>query len=343
MKSSLHVGNNIEIAKIELQKGNLVAIPTETVYGLAANAFDIQAVAKIFEAKNRPTFDPLIIHTDSIDKIKNWTTDFPSWAEELANHFWAGALTLLLPRKSIIPDLVTSGLPHVAVRIPNHKLTLELLKNLDFPLAAPSANPFGYISPTTANHVFEQLGEKVSYILDGGNCKIGVESTIIGKENGKLTVFRKGGIAIEELEKVVGKLIVKEHSNSNPHSNQKENKELTKVASSGMLLSHYAPKIKMRLGNINEMIKEYNTEYNLSKEIKMSEIGILSFTKMYEKIPQKNQFILSKEGNFSEAAQNLFSHMRELDKLAIKIILAELLPEQELGRAINDRLRRAAY
>ncbi|WP_338769203.1 L-threonylcarbamoyladenylate synthase [Bernardetia sp. ABR2-2B] len=325
------IGSNIKIAKENLEKGSLVAIPTETVYGLAANAFDIKAVAKIFEAKNRPTFDPLIVHTDSIDKIKSWTTDFPSWAEELGKHFWAGALTLLLPRKPIIPDLVTSGLPHVAVRIPNHSLTLELLKSLDFPLAAPSANPFGYISPTTANHVFEQLGEKVSYILDGGSCQIGVESTIIGEENGQLTVFRKGGIAIEELEKVVGKLIVKEHSNSNPHSDKKE---LTKVASSGMLLSHYAPKIKMRLGNIEQMLKE-----NISN----NEIGILSFNKTYNQIPTQHQFVLSEKGDFSEAAQNLFSHMRELDKLNIKIILAELLPEKELGRAINDRLRRAAY
>jgi len=332
------IGSDIKTAQQNLEKGNLVAIPTETVYGLAANAFDIKAVAKIFEAKNRPTFDPLIVHTDSIDKIKSWTTDFPSWAEELGNYFWAGALTLLLPRKAIIPDLVTSGLPHVAVRIPNHELTLELLKSLDFPLAAPSANPFGYISPTTANHVFEQLGEKVSYILDGGKCKIGVESTIIGEENGKLIVFRKGGIAIEELEKVVGKLIVKEHSNSNPHSANKQ-KELTKVASSGMLLSHYAPKIKMRLGNIEEMIKEYLP----NNELQLNEIGILSFTKKYNQIPLKNQFILSEKGDFSEAAQNLFAYMRELDKLNIKIILAERLPEKELGRAINDRLRRAAY
>jgi L-threonylcarbamoyladenylate synthase len=337
------IGSNIKIAKENLEKGNLVGIPTETVYGLAANAFDIPAVAKIFEAKNRPTFDPLIVHTDSIDKIKNWTSDFPAWAEELGNHFWAGALTLLLPRKAIIPDLVTSGLPHVAVRIPNHELTLELLKSLDFPLAAPSANPFGYISPTTAMHVFEQLGEKVSYILDGGSCKIGVESTIVGIENGKLTVFRKGGIAIEELEKIVGKLIVKEHSNSNPHSTQTKNKnqekELTKVASSGTLLSHYAPKIKMRLGNIEQMVKEYESNNEITNE----EIGILSFTKRYNQIPIKNQFILSEKGDFSEAAQNLFSYMRELDKLPIKVILAELLPEKELGRAINDRLRRAAY
>ncbi|AFM03484.1 translation factor SUA5 [Bernardetia litoralis DSM 6794] len=331
MNKKTSIGNDIKIAKENLEKGNLVAIPTETVYGLAANAFDIHAVAKIFEAKNRPTFDPLIVHTDTIDKIKNWTIDFPIWAEELGKHFWAGALTLLLPRKSIIPDLVTSGLPHVAVRIPNHKLTLELLQHLDFPLAAPSANPFGYISPTTANHVFEQLEGKVSYILDGGSCKIGVESTIVGEENGKLTVFRKGGIAIEELEKVVGKLIVKEHSNSNP--NQK------KVASSGMLLSHYAPKIKMRLGNIEEILNEYQS----NQELESNEIGILSFYEKYNQVPVQNQFVLSKKQDYSEAAQNLFSYMRELDKLNIKIILAELLPEKELGRAINDRLRRAAY
>ena len=352
MKLLSTIGKDLKIAKKELQNGNLVAIPTETVYGLAANAFDIEAITKIFEAKNRPTFDPLIVHTDSIDKIKSWTNDFPNWAEELGNNFWAGALTLLLPKKSIIPDLVTSGLSHVGVRIPNHNLTLELLKSLDFPLAAPSANPFGYISPTTANHVFEQLGEKVSYILDGGNCKIGVESTIIGEENGKLTVYRKGGITIEELEKIVGKLIVKEHSNSNPQTTKNSDQELdksstkkekfTKVASSGMLLSHYAPKIKMRLGNIEQMISEYESKLK-SEKIQNSEIGILSFTRTYTQIPIQNQFILSKKGNFSEAARNLFSYMRELDKLNIKIILAEQLPEQELGKAINDRLRRAAY
>src|ERR1700739_1413980 len=160
------IGIDIEKAKQILQQGGLVAIPTETVYGLAANALDEKAVLKIFEAKNRPHFDPLIMHTNSVRKIMKYINDFPEWAEKLANAFWPGALTLLLPKKSTVPDIVTSGLAQAAVRIPNHPLTLQLLSGIDFPLAAPSANPFGYVSPTTAAHVAAQLQDKVDYIVD---------------------------------------------------------------------------------------------------------------------------------------------------------------------------------
>lgn len=313
------IGTDITTAIRHLEAGELVAIPTETVYGLAGNALDENAVAKIFKTKNRPTFDPLIVHTDSIEKIQDFVTAMSSEALLLANHFWAGALTLLLPKKSIIPDLVTSGSPLVAIRIPNHPLTLNLLKNLAFPLAAPSANPFGYISPTTALHVAAQLGDKIPYILDGGECALGLESTIIGFEDGLPTIYRKGGISVEVIEKLIGKVQVKTFSTSNPQA-------------PGMLKSHYAPRIPLILGDIDKLIPQY----------KNRKIGILSFQKYFTQIPNNQQINLSASGDLEEAAKRLFAAMRQLDQLNLDIILAELLPEKGLGRAINDRLKRAA-
>jgi L-threonylcarbamoyladenylate synthase len=310
--------SGIELAEKLLREGNLVAIPTETVYGLAANALDIKAVAKIFEAKNRPTFDPLIIHTDSIEKIKSWVTDFPEKAQQLAQHFWPGSLTLLLPKAAIIPDLVTSGLDRVAVRIPNHPLTLSLLEKLDFPLAAPSANPFGYISPTKAEHVTAQLGDKVSLVLDGGSCEVGIESTIVGFEQEKAIIYRLGGISVEAIEQIIGAVEIRPHSSSNPNA-------------PGMLESHYAPRKPFCLDK--EKLKQYPSE----------RVGILVFSQTLENIPLENQKILSPNGSYWEAAQNLFALMRELDEMPhIEVIFAELLPEENLGRAINDRLRRAS-
>jgi len=311
------IGTDIHIAKSFLEKGELVAIPTETVYGLAGNAFDVQVVAKIFAVKNRPTFDPLIVHTHHLSKVSEFVSDFPKKAQILAQHFWAGALTLLLPKKDIIPDLVTAGLPTVAIRIPQHQLTLALLESLPFPLAAPSANPFGYISPTTAQHVAAQLGEKIPYILDGGSCKVGIESTIIGFENEEVIIYRLGGLSVEDVEQVIGKVIVKTHSTSNPNA-------------PGRLESHYAPKKPLYLDK--KILEKFAPE----------EIGVLSFSEYLPHIPQVNQCILSPERNFIEAAQNLFSMMRKLDAMPIKVIFAELLPEESLGRAINDRLRRAS-
>jgi len=301
------IGIDIEKAKQILQEGGLVAIPTETVYGLAANALDKDAVLKIFEAKNRPHFDPLIIHTNSIEKVKNYINDFPQWAQQLADAFWPGPLTLLLPKKNIIPDLVTSGLPQVAVRIPNHPLTLQLLKSLDFPLAAPSANPFGYVSPTTASHVAGQLHDKVGYILDGGPCDVGIESTIVGSEEGKITVYRIGGLALEDIEKVIGKVDVKVNQSSNPKA-------------PGMLKSHYAPKKTLFIGDVESFLRE-----NSSKKV-----GVISLKK------------LSAKGDLKEAAHNLFSTLRELDESDVDVIIAEKFPDSFLGRAINDRLLRAA-
>lgn len=313
------IGTDIKKALALLQEGNVVGIPTETVYGLAANAFNKKAVAQIFTIKNRPSFDPLILHTDSLSTIRTFVHSIPHEAEMLANTFMPGPLTLLLQKKDTIPDIVTSGLPQVAVRIPSHPMTLALLAALPFPIAAPSANPFGYISPTTAQHVEDQLGNKLPYILDGGNCKIGVESTILGFENGKPIIYRKGGLAIEEIESIIGRVIIKEHSSSNPKS-------------PGMLKSHYSPGCPLILGHIPSLLQKY----------KGQSIGVISFQQYYDEIGDEWQITLSSKGDSEEAAHRLFSGMRHLDKMQPEIILAELLPEKGLGRAINDRLRRAA-
>lgn len=311
------IGKDISLARQFLLKGKLVAIPTETVYGLAANALDEKAVLSIFEVKNRPSFDPLIIHTDALEKVKDFVTEIPAQALELAKVFWPGPLTLLLPKKINIPDLVTSGLDQVAVRIPDHKLTLQLLSQIDFPLAAPSANPFGYISPTEASHVNAQLGDKIPYILDGGSCGVGIESTIIGFVNGFPTVFRLGGLSVDEIEKVVGKVRVMKHSSSNPQA-------------PGMLKSHYAPRKPFFIKNRSQL------------ESAGSDIAVLSFKEKISNDAVKYQRVLSPKGDLHEAARNLFAYLRELDLFDIKEIWAEKAPESGLGLAINDRLKRAA-
>ncbi|MTI33562.1 L-threonylcarbamoyladenylate synthase [Xanthovirga aplysinae] len=313
------IGTDIIKAKRLLEANELVAIPTETVYGLAGNAFEGSAVSKIFEVKNRPSFDPLIAHTNSLEKVRGFVKEIPPAAEKLAKAFWPGPLTLLLPKNKLVPDLVTSGLDTLAVRIPNHSLTLSLLEKLDFPLAAPSANPFGYISPTRASHVEEQLGDKIPYILDGGSCHIGIESTIIGFEGRQTIIYRMGGKSVEEIEKIAGKVKIKPHSSSNPKA-------------PGMLKSHYAPTKDVILGNIHQLLPKYNKE----------EVAILSFSDSFEEIPEERQIILSPKKDLSEAAQKLFWALRRLDKLNIRYILTELVPNKGLGRGINDRLQRAS-
>ncbi|EMS34655.1 Sua5 YciO YrdC YwlC family protein [Mariniradius saccharolyticus AK6] len=315
------IGTDIEKAKALLESGELVAIPTETVYGLAGNALNPDAVAKIFSVKNRPSFDPLIIHTDSLEKVRKFTLDIPAPLDRLAAHFWPGPLTLLLPKKTIVPDLVTSGLDTVAVRIPQHTLTLRLLEALDFPLAAPSANPFGYISPTTAAHVQDQLGDKIPYILDGGPSQVGLESTIVGLENGEVTVYRLGGLEVAAIETIVGPVKIMAHSSSNPKS-------------PGMLKSHYAPKASFVLGDLKTLVPMYQKSE--------MPFGILSFSRKFKDMPEQFQKQLSKKGDLAEAAKNLFAHMRALDSVDVSVILAELLPDDGLGKAINDRLKRAA-
>jgi Sua5/YciO/YrdC/YwlC family protein len=315
------IGKDIAEAKQILTDGNLVAIPTETVYGLAGNALNDQAVAKIFEAKNRPSFDPLILHTDSFEKLKTFVKEFSQPLEKLAKAFWPGPLTLLLPKKEIISDLVTAGLERVAVRVPQHPVALKLLGELDFPLAAPSANPFGYISPTQAGHVQAQLGDKIQYILDGGACQVGLESTIVGMEEDQIVVYRLGGLDLLEIEKIVGKVEVRSHSSSNP-------------AAPGLLKSHYAPRKPFLVGDLERLIPEYLE--------KGERFAVLSLARNFPLPVDFPQYQLSNVADLAEAARHLFGYMRSLDESDVHVILAEWMPEEGLGRAINDRLRRAA-
>jgi L-threonylcarbamoyladenylate synthase len=314
------IDTNIQHAASFLKAGEIVAIPTETVYGLAANAFDANAVAKIFEAKNRPFFDPLIVHTFALEQIYQLVEEIPAPLLALAKKYWPGPLTLLLPKKEIIPDIVTSGLPNVGVRIPQQTETLELLKLLHFPLAAPSANPFGYVSPTSAQHVYAQLQGKIPYILDGGECQVGLESTIVGMQNGMVTIFRIGGLSMEAIEAIVGKVNFNIHQGDNP-------------AAPGMLSAHYSTSKPIIVGNINQNIIKYNE----------NKIGIISFKNQFSEIAIKYCYTLSVNGNLSEAAQHLFAAMRALDSSDVEIILTEQFPNEGLGRAINDRLKRASF
>lgn len=312
----VHIGQDLEIAKQLLQSGQLVAIPTETVYGLAANALNPAAVAHIFTVKNRPQFDPLIVHIPDVKSLSRYSVEVPVQAQQLADKFWPGPLTLLLKKNPIIPDLVTSGMDTVGLRCPDHALTLDLLKSLDFPLAAPSANPFGYVSPTTALHVKDQLGEKIPYILDGGTCAVGLESTIVGFENDQPVVYRLGGLSIESIEGVIGTVKVLAHSTSNPKA-------------PGQLKSHYAPRKKVIIGKIEELLQQYPAHCS----------GLLTFDQDFN---SPNQFILSPSGSMEEAAQRLFAGLRAFDAMPVDFVLTEYVPNQGLGRAINDRLTRAA-
>jgi len=309
------VGKDIAKAHALLERGLLVAIPTETVYGLAANALDADAVLQIFDVKQRPRFDPLIVHGADRDHLSEYVANFPNWATTLADKFWPGPITIVLPKRDPIPDIITSGLDTVAVRVPLNPLTHELLTQLDFPLAAPSANPFGYVSPTTPQHVMDQLGGTVPYILDGGECAVGIESTIVAEEDGSIHILRLGGTSVEEIESVIGPVIV--NVGNSEHI-------------PGSMKNHYATRTPLVLGPIN--FRNYNS----------STTGILSFQKRYPEIPPEHQIVLSTSGDLRKASKYLFAAMRHLDSLGLKVILAEEFPETGLGRAINDRLRRAA-
>lgn len=310
------IGQDISFATSLLRDGKVVAIPTETVYGLAGNALNTSAVASIFEAKNRPTFDPLIVHLSSIDELYKYAIEIPEDAIKLAKHFWPGPLTLLLKRNETIPDLVTSGSSLCAFRVPNHPITLDLLNALPFPLAAPSANPFGYVSPTTAVHVNKQLGEVIPYILDGGNCKVGVESTIVSFEEDGIHLLRAGGLSIEDIESCIGKSIAQIHTSS------------SKPAAPGMLDSHYATRKPLYVGTPEEL------------NLPSSTTAVMGLS---AEEPYANYFPLSTTGDLKEAARNLFATMRALDETDFEAIIALPFPMHGLGRAINDRLKRAAH
>ena len=309
------IGTNVLHAAELLREGAIVAIPTETVYGLAANTFDEDAVLKVFEAKQRPSFDPLIVHVADRETILLVAREFPRGTRELMDAFWPGPLTLVLPKRSEVPDLVTSGLDTVGVRMPSHPVARALLNALNFPLAAPSANPFGYVSPTTAQHVADQLGDRIPYILDGGPCSVGVESTIIGWDDGRWVLYRPGGIPIERIEAVIGRIAITQH-------------KVLPVAP-GMLESHYAPRTPLHIGDVAQLLKKFANEH----------VGVISFRTKYD---AHRCEVLSPNGDIAEAARHLFGALRALDLSDCTVILAELFPNEGLGAAINDRLRRAS-
>lgn len=313
------ITTDLNKAKKELVKNKLVAIPTETVYGLAGNAYDESALVEIFKLKNRPFYNPLIVHIKSASSITDVAIDIPESAKILAEKFWPGPLTLVLKKKPHISDLITAGKDTVAVRVPNHPVALALLDKLDFPLAAPSANPFGSISPTNADHVFNYFGGKLEVILEGGECEKGLESTIVGFENNQPILYRHGAISSEEIEKITGKLITITNSEKTPNA-------------PGMLTRHYAPNTDTYLtNNVVEMIKCF----------KGKRIGILVFKNQVNGKCIIHKEILSKSGDLNEAAKNLYAAMHRLDQKNLDVIIAERLPAIGLGKTMNDKLERA--
>lgn len=313
------ITNDLQKAKEVLINNGVVAIPTETVYGLAGNAFSDIALKKIYQLKNRPFYNPLIVHIKSVEVLNQVVKDIPELALKLAYQFWPGPLTLILKKQDNISDIVTSGKDTVAVRVPNHPLTLSLLNILDFPLAAPSANPFGSISPTSAQHVLNYFNDELEVILDGGICQKGIESTIIGFQNNKPVLYRHGSISVEEIEECIGKITFHTTDNKAPNA-------------PGMLSSHYAPKTNTYL--VDDVASAINS-------YKGKKIGLLLFSNKILGDFSLVQEVLSINGDLDEAATNLYAALHRLDNSNLDVIIAERFPNMGLGRAINDRLERA--
>jgi L-threonylcarbamoyladenylate synthase len=314
--SAIDKMTTVDAAVRLLRDGEVVALPTETVYGLAADATRPDAVTKIFEAKERPHFDPLIVHLPDrkwLYRIAQFD-DCMILVEELTSAFWPGPLTLVLPRWQIVPDIVTSGLDTVAVRMSANPIFAEICQTFGKPLAAPSANRFGRISPTTADHVMTELGGRIPLVVDGGPTMHGIESTIVKVGPEKLTILRAGPIAREELETFA--TVVTADAAETPEA-------------PGQLKSHYAPRTRMIVGPVSRHAG------NLSR-------GLLAF----QAAPQRDEYdaveILSPSGDLHEAAATLFAKMRRLDEAGLDLIVAEPVPETGLGVAIMDRLRKAA-
>lgn len=312
------VNQDIDTAIALLKKGEVVAIPTETVYGLAASINKKNAIEKIFKLKERPKNNPLIVHVHSIDAWEKLVVSIPKKARLLAETFWPGPITIILPKGESVSSVVTGNQDTVAVRIPNHPFTLEVLKRGDLALAAPSANPFTRISPTSANRVFQYFDGKIPMILDGGSCTSGIESTIIGFKNETPIVYRLGSLSLNKIEALIGKVTLS------------NNLESIKVMTPGMFKKHYAPETKtIFTSRIEEMLSVYQNK----------KVGLLMFSKRLDS--EFPQIILSEKGDFKEAAAHLYEALQQLDEMNLDIILAQEVPQIDLGLAINDRLQRA--
>tara|TARA_B110000503_G_scaffold133359_1_gene210728 strand:- start:301 stop:1263 length:963 start_codon:yes stop_codon:yes gene_type:complete len=315
------ISKDIQKAIALLTNEELVAIPTETVYGLAGNIFSEKAINRIFDTKKRPFFNPLIVHISSVDVLETIVSEVPEKAKILANTFWPGSMTLVLKKHKDIPDIITAGKDTVAVRVPNHPVTIALLKQLPFPLAAPSANPFNNISPTKPEHVERYFKNDIKMVLDGGSCKNGIESTIIGFENDTPIIYRLGALALEDIEAVIGKVEVKNKMEKNPDA-------------PGMLDKHYSPLTTTILTtDVASEIKKNPTK----------KIGILTFKTSFKSAEIITEIILSKNSDLQEAASKLYDALHELDHLSLDVIIAEKMPETGLGNSMNDRLERAAF
>ena len=309
---------NIASAVELLKKGLPVAIPTETVYGLAANAFDKQAVSKIFELKKRPLFNPLIVHLRKDAELDEIAVEIPSNARMLAERFWPGPLTLVLKKSEVIPDIVTAGKSTVALRKPEHPIAQMLLDRLDFPLAAPSANPFGSISPTRSSHVDLMFGSELKLILEGGACTYGIESTIVGFEGEEAILYRLGAISKEEIEELIGPI-----------------NTITKAEiplAPGMLDRHYSPKTPAFL---------VENPSAWTEKVSRWKVGYLLFSEQIPYIDPNSQYILSHQRNFKTAMNRLYAAMHDMDSKGFDLILCERFPESSIGSSINDRLQRA--
>ena len=314
------VGTDVAHAAQLLREGNVVAFATETVYGLGADAFNSHAVARVFEVKNRPRFDPLIVHIPDRSWLSRLTDRVSDDAEKLIDRFWPGPLTVVFPKTDAVGDLVTSGLPTVAVRIPDHPQALDLIAAANTPIAAPSANPFGRLSPTRSEHVAEQLGDRIDYILDGGPCRVGVESTVVQIDEHGVNILRHGGITVEQIEDVIGSVV-----------NEKTVLARGAVVSPGMLPQHYAPSTPLEV--VDDLTALATNE---------SRVGLLSLQPVEDSSGFAAIEVLSPNGDLTEAAANFFSALRRLDATDVNLIIVKPFPETGLGRALNDRIRRAS-
>ena len=306
----------IEAARL-LKDGEVVAIPTETVYGLAGNAFEPKALAKIFAAKERPTFDPLIVHIADIAQLTDIAKDIPDSAYRLAEAYWPGPMTIILPKKDCIPDLCTSALPSVAIRFPSHPVAQAIIKESGLPLAAPSANLFKHVSPTTAEHVAAQLADRIAGIVDGGPCSVGVESSIISLV-GEPTVMRPGAITPEMFKAILGDVKIKE-STSKPGQ---------PMLAPGQCDTHYRPQVPLYYG-------EVPAGYTLPEHTVR-----IAFGSQQGPIPATVN--LSESGNMVEATSKLYAFMHDLDDPKYDLILVDPIPNTGVGMALNDRLKRAS-
>ena len=316
--------HNVVDAAERLKAGQLVAFPTETVYGLGANALNVTAVARIFEAKQRPLFDPLIVHIPAINHLQSVVQQVPSIARVLAHHFWPGPLTMVLPKCDAIADLVTAGLPGVGIRIPEHSVALRLLQVADCPIAAPSANRFGSVSPTTAEHVLQGLDGRIDAVLDGGSCRVGLESTVISLMHQNPVVLRLGGLSLEEIEAVTGPIPVMTGNRDLPDSAQ---------PAPGMLSRHYAPSVPIVAVDRDTVIQPTHRRTAL---LTWGPLPAHTDDSLFVAVEN-----LSLASDLTECAANFFAGLRKLDAAHPDAIIARKFPDYGLGRALNDRLQRA--